>query len=287
MSVLVAGRPLSLDDAESFLQPRELDVLVPTADRPTELGVTLSGLAGQDTGVRFGVVVSDQSQQACDWTHPAVATMVRVLRHKGHRVLLRQHLPRRGLAEHRAFLLSNSRARYVLFLDDDVWLEPSAVRTMYEAITELRCGFVGNFPHGLSYVDDRRPEQQAYFQLWHTAPEPEEFGPDDPQWNRALVHTAANLMHVTDSLRLPPEEWRAYKVAWLGACVLFDRLKLTSVGGYDFWREVPAEHAGEDVAAQLRVIRRFGAAGVVPSRAYHLESPTTVVDRSVQCHQVL
>jgi len=287
MTATVAGRPLDLGEVETFGRQRELDILVPTADRAAELAVTLAGLAAQDTGARYGIVVSDQSAGAASWSHPAAATMVRVLRRSGHTVLLRRHLPRRGLAEHRAFLLGHSRADYVLFLDDDVWLEPPAVGTMLAAIKRLRCGFVGNFPHGLSYADDHRPQFHGFFQPWEGTPDPEDFGPSDPQWHRARVHDAANLLHITEKLRVPPGEWRAYKVAWLGACVLYDRAKLTAAGGYDFWPQVPPEHAGEDIVAQLRLLRRHGGAGLVPSRAYHLESPTTVTDRRVECHEVV
>ena len=82
--------------------------------------------------------------------------MVRALRHRGHPVLLTRRLPRRGLAEHRAYLLAASAARYVLCLDDDVWLEPGTLRRLVTAIEELGCGFVGNAVHGLSYADDVR-----------------------------------------------------------------------------------------------------------------------------------
>lgn len=146
---------------------------------------------------------------------------------------------------------------------------------------------IGNFPHGLSYADDHRPWQEEAYQPWHGRPVPERFGAGDPQWERARLHSAANLLHVAEALRLPPDRWRAYKIAWLGACVLYDRAKLVASGGYDFWRRVPAEHVGEDVVAQLQVMRRYGGAGLVPSHAYHLESPTTVCDRRVECHEVL
>jgi glycosyltransferase involved in cell wall biosynthesis len=275
-------RPLDPGSPRTFRQPRDLDVLVPTRNRPAELAVTLSGLAAQD-GEPFGVVVSDQSDGAPAWEHAAVAGTVRILRHRGHPVLLRRHLPRRGLAEQRAFLLARSQARYVLFLDDDVWLEPGTVDRLLVAIQELRCGFVGSFPHGLSYVDDHRPEQEKAYEEWTGRPVPERIRPRGPQWRRANVHAAANLLHVTQRLDLAPGQWRAYKVAWLGACVLYDRSALVAAGGYDFWTRVPPDHSGEDAAAQLRVLARAGGAGVLPSGAYHLETPTTVPDRRMEC----
>ncbi|MGC9669173.1 glycosyltransferase [Planosporangium sp. 12N6] len=279
------SRALDPGDPEAFTRPRELDVLVPTRNRPAELAATLAGLAAQDAG--FGLAVSDQSDGDPAWAHPAVAGLVRVLRHAGHPVLLGQHLPRRGLAEHRGHLLARSRARYVLFLDDDIWLEPGAVARMLTAIRELGCGFVGNAPHGLSYAGEHRPHQEATFALWDGPVRPEVLEVRGPEWGRHTVHNAANLLHLTDRLGLRPGEWRAYKIAWVGACVLYDRAKLLAVGGYDFWSRVPAVHAGEDVVVQLRVQAAYGGAGIVPSGAYHLESPTTVPDRDVQCFDLV
>jgi hypothetical protein len=69
--------------------------------------------------------------------------------------------------------------------------------------------------------------------------------------------------------------------------VLYDRRALVEVGGFGFWRDLPAEHAGEDVLAEQRVMERFGGAGILPSGAVHLESPTTVPDRSVVADSVL
>jgi hypothetical protein len=70
-------------------------------------------------------------------------------------------------------------------------------------------------------------------------------------------------------------------VAWIGGCVLYDVAALRSVGGFDFWEELPAAHAGEDVLAQLRVMARFGGCGLLPSGAYHQELPTTLTERAV------
>jgi hypothetical protein len=284
--VPVSVRPLDLGTRAAFRTPRELDVLIPTRHRPAELAVTLSGLAAQ-SGVTFGVAVSDQSDGPASWSHPAAGAMVRVLRHRGRPVLLTRRLPRRGLAEHRAYLLDQSLARYVLCLDDDVWLEPGTVARMVSAIRELRCGFVGNALHGLSYRDDRRPDTHGRYQEWCGRPEPERLEPGTEEWERVHLHSAANLLHVTESLNLAPGEWRAYKVSWIGGCVLYEREKLLAAGGFDFWRRLPPDHQGEDVAAQLAVMREYGGTGIVPSGAYHLESPTTVTDRRVDAWRLL
>ncbi|MFI2665706.1 glycosyltransferase family 2 protein [Micromonospora carbonacea] len=262
-------------------------MLIPTRNRPAELAVTLAGLAAQEGVAGFGVVVSDQSDGDPAYAHPAAATMVRALRHRGHPVLLTRRLPRRGLAEHRAYLLAASAARYVLCLDDDVWLEPGTLRRLVTAIGELGCGFVGNAVHGLSYVDDVRPQTHRHYEEWAGRPVPERVRPGTPQWQRASIHSAANLLHVTEGLRLPAGAWRAYKVSWVGGCVLYDRAALVDSGGFDFWRRVQPNHQGEDVAAQLAVLERHGGAGVLPSGAYHLESPTTVTDRDVEAWEVV
>jgi GT2 family glycosyltransferase len=278
-------RPIDPGDPAAFTADRDLDILVPTRNRPAELAATLAGLAAQEAD--FGVVVSDQSDGGPAWHHDAVAGMVRILRHRGHPVLLSRHLPVRGLAEHRAHLLAQSLARYVLFVDDDVWLEPGSVARLRAAIEKLGCGFVGNAPHGLSYVDDHRPEQEKPYQEWTGRPMPERIEPHGREWTRATVHSAANLLHIQQRLALRPGDWRAYKLSWLGACVLFDHAKLRSVRGYDFWPQVPVEHGGEDVLVQLRMLARYGGAGILPSGAYHLETPTTVESRDTECFDIV
>lgn len=282
----MSTRPLDPGADSAFRAERDVDVLIPTRHRPVELAVTLTGLAAQ-TGVPFGVVVSDQSDADPDWAHPAVASVVRILRHHGHPVLLTRRLPRRGIAEHRDSLLARSAARHVLFLDDDVWLEPGTVTRMLTAISELGCGFVGQALHGLSYVDDVRPEVHRRYEEWSGPPEPEWLEPGTDGWERVHLHSAANLLHVTAGLRLRPGDWRAYKVSWIGGCVLYDRAKLLDVGGFGFWDRLPPDHQGEDAAAQLAVMRRYGGAGIVPSGAYHLESPTTVTERRVEAWELL
>ncbi|GAA4023794.1 glycosyltransferase family A protein [Allokutzneria multivorans] len=257
-----------------------IDVLIPTRDRPAELATTLAGLAAQE-GPDFAVTISDQSDGAPDYACPAAASMVRVLRHKGKHVSLVRNLPRRGLAQQRAFLLAGGRAPHVLFLDDDVWLEPGTLARLHKAITLLRCGFVGSAVQGLSYVDDVRPGELEPYEEWAGPPVPELVEPGSAEWERWTLHNAANPTHLAQRLDLRQGDWRAYKVAWVGGCVLFDRARLEEVGGFDFWAELPEEHSGEDVLVQRRVMARAGGAGILPSGAVHLEAPTTVPGREV------
>ena len=97
---------------------------------------------------------------------------VRLLTLHGHRVFPHKHLPRRGIAEQRQFLLEQSNSYYVLYLDDDLILEPDLVERLMRAISEEQCGFVGSAPIGLSYVNDERPEQQS-IELWDGPVRPE------------------------------------------------------------------------------------------------------------------
>ncbi|GGM36611.1 hypothetical protein GCM10012275_04760 [Longimycelium tulufanense] len=263
-----------------------IDILVATRDRPVELATALSGLAAQP-GAPFRVLVSDQSDTEPSYATPPARAMARVLRAGGHPVEWGQHLPRRGIAEHRAHLLASSSAPYVLFLDDDVWLEPGTVHRLHRAIQVLGCGFVGAAVQGLSYLDDVRPRELAPYEEWDGPVRPERVEPGSPAWQRWTLHNAANPAHLAQRRKLRPGQWRAYKVAWVGGCVLYDRAALEAVGGFDFWRRLPPEHSGEDVLAQWRVMATRGGAGILPSGAVHLESPTTVPHRPVNAFEVI
>ena len=255
-----------------------VDVLIPTCGRKTGLAVTLTSLYGQ-TFRDFAVVISDQSpDDACSIDSIEIQTVVRALRRRGHRVELHRHLPRRGLAEQRHFLLERSAARYAHFIDDDVLLDPETLERMVAVIEREGCGFVGCPATGLEYLDDVRPDQQ-HIELWHGPVEPEPFGPDEIPWDRHKVNNAANPLHLEARLWDGGAPVR-YKVAWVGgANVLFDREKLLAVGGFGFWDRLPPEHAGEEVVVQFLLLNRFGGCGILPAGTYHLGLPTTVADR--------
>ncbi len=263
-----------------------VDVLIPTVGRTTELAVTLAGLAAQDDPP-FDVTVSDQSPSFASDRNPSVQAMVRVLRAQGRRVSLVHRPERRGLAEQRQFLLDRATAPLVLFLDDDVWLEPGLLARLQSALRSLGCGFVGSAVQGLSFLADRRPHEASAFEAWSGRVEPESVRPGTRAHDRWPLHNAANLAHIAETLGIARDHWLAYKVAWVGACVLYDREALVSVGGFDFWHALPESHSGEDVAAQWRVMERFGGAGIVPSGAVHLEAPTSIVDRRVDAARTL
>ena len=149
----------------------DVDVLIPTWERPAALAVTLACLVGQSfRGVR--VVVCEQSEGRDPFAFPEVLAVVRVLRLRGHGVELHRHLPRRGLAEHRQYLLDRVRPRFCLFLDDDVILEGDMLERLRATILEEGCGLVGCGLIGPSFADDVRPEQQG-FEPWHGPVQPE------------------------------------------------------------------------------------------------------------------
>lgn len=266
-----------------------VDVLIPTYRRPAALAVTMTSLTAQ-TMPRFRVVVSDQTDDdAAEGDIAAngeLLTAVRLLRARGRPVELHRHLPRRGLAEHRQYLLDQARAPYALFLDDDVLCEPDLLARLLRVIREQGCGFVGAPLIGLSHLEDVRPHQQG-IEIWDGPVRPESIRPGDAAWQRHHLHSAANPWHVQQRLGATDDDPVLYKVAWVGGCVLYDVAKLRAVGGFSFWPDLPAEHCGEDVLAQLRVMGRFGGCGVLPSGAYHQQLPTTVPDRSVDAPLVL
>lgn len=271
--------------AHGDLPPARVDVLIPTCDRCAGLAVTLTSLFAQQFS-DFRVVISDQGESSRADESAEVKAVLRLLVARGIEVEIHRHLPRQGLAEQRDFLLRQAHAPYALFLDDDVIVEPDLIGRLVEAIREQRCGFVGSALIGMSYVADERPQQQR-IEFWDGPVEPEEVTPGMPAWERHHLHSAANLYHVQRRLGLRPEAQRLYRVAWIGGCVLFDTAKLRETGGFEFWTELPPEHCGEDVLAQMRVMARYGGCGVIPSGAYHQELPTTVPRRDVDAPYVL
>jgi glycosyltransferase involved in cell wall biosynthesis len=255
-----------------------VDVLIPTMRRKTGLCVVLTSLFAQSF-TNFDVTVSDQTPEGEDYLDSVeVQTLVRALRWRGHRVTLHRHLPARGMAEQRNFLLEQSRAPYVHFIDDDVLLEPGTMQRMLTVLQQERCGFVGCPATGLEYLHDVRPHQQN-IELWQGPVRPEPFEPDNLPWDRHLINNAANPLHLEQQLAADGRPVR-YKLAWVGgANVLFDREKLLSVGGFSWWERLPPKHAGEEVVAQFLLIRKYGGCGILPSGTYHLGLPTNVADR--------
>jgi glycosyltransferase involved in cell wall biosynthesis len=255
-----------------------VDILIPTYRRKTGLAITLTSLLAQ-TFTDFDVIVSDQS--ADDETYLdsiEIQTLARALRWHGHGVKLLQHLPRRGMAEQRNFLLEQSSAPYAHYLDDDVLLDPPVLERMLRVMQGERCGFVGCAATGLGYLDDFRPHQQR-IELWEGPVAPEPFEPESLPWERHYVNNAANPLHLQQQLVRGNGIVR-YKVAWVGgANVLYDRAKLLDVGGFSWWKRLPPEHAGEEAVAQFLLIRKYGGCAILPSGTYHLGLPTNVEDR--------
>lgn len=262
----------------------EIDILIPTFDRPAALAVTLTSLLAQSAP--FRVVVSDQGEPPAA-ERGEVRAVARALMAAGHPIEFHRHLPRLGMAEQRQFLLDRARSEWLLYLDDDLILEPGVVPATQEALHSSGAGFAGRAVIGLSYLDDVRPHEQA-IEFWKGPVRPERVRPGTAAWQRHRLHNAANLWHVQQRLGLTRiERQRPYRVAWIGGCVMFRASRLRAVGGFGFWRRLPLHHSGEDVLAQLRVMARFGGFGLIPSAVYHQELPTSLPRRDADAPLLL
>jgi glycosyltransferase involved in cell wall biosynthesis len=261
-----------------------LTVLLPTSGRSCSVAMTLASLTSQDYPY-FQVVIAEQNAVSVGRLKTVKAAM-RLLEHQGRPVTLYQNMPKQGLGQQRQFLLEQATSAFVVYIDDDLILEPWVLTHLMETILREGCGLVGSAPIGLSYYRDIRPEEQA-IEFWETPVVPEVIRPGGALWQRHKLHNAANLYHVANTFALTPETYRSYKIAWVGGCVLYDRQKLLASGGFSFWNKLPATHVGEDVYAELQVIKRFGGCGLIPSGVYHLELATTVSERKVDAPYTL
>jgi len=236
--------------------------------------MTLTGVAAQ-TIRDVRVIVADQSQEPVTDSQ-VVQTLGRVITARGGSVEWYYREPMHGIAEQRDFLLKQSTARAVLYLDDDVLMEPWVVERLLDTLDSEHCGFVGAFPAGLSHLDDVRPEQQI-IEYWDRPVSPEAVDPGSAQWERWQLHRAANLYHLAQSVpcdALP----RLYKVAWIASCVMYDREKLLEVGGFSFWPRLPRYHSGEEVLVQNLLMRRWGGCAILPSGTYYSQVSSTVLN---------
>ena len=256
----------------------KVSILIPTYNRTDALIATLTTLCSQ-TFREFDVIISDQSDEFIA-EHKTIKTIKRLLEFHGNPVKIFANFPRRGIAHQRQFLLANSDGTYSLFLDDDVVLEPDALERMVKALRDEGVGFAGMALIGLSYLTDVKPHQQN-IEFWEEKVEPEVIRPGTEKWHRYPLHNAANIHHVAKRLDIRPEQQKKYKIAWLGGCTLYDTAKLKETGGFDFWEQLPENHCGEDVLAQIRLMEKYGGFGILPSGAYHLELPTTIDKREV------
>jgi len=264
---------------------KDISILIPTFNRSKALAVTLTSLYYQHEK-NFDIIVSDQSEEGQLQADPTIQTIMRLLNLKGNTVSIVQNLPRKGMAQQRQFLLDNSNSTYSLFLDDDLILEPYVIQNMKESLQKFDCGFIGSAVIGLSYKNDLRPHQQL-IEFWEGEIQPETIIPGSSHWERYTLHNAANVFHVQQQLNITHDDPKFYKVAWVGGCVMYQTKKLKEVGGFQFWKDLPEEHCGEDVLAQLRVMKKYGGCGILPSGVYHQEIATSIPERKINAPEFL
>jgi glycosyltransferase involved in cell wall biosynthesis len=251
----------------------QVDILLPTCNRQESLILTLSGVASQ-TFQDYHLIVADQSEEPAA-NSPVVQSLLRIIEARGGTHEWHYRVPSLGIAEQRHFLVNQASSKMILYLDDDVWMEPWVLQKMVDELNHQKCAFIGAFPAGLSFKDDVRPTQQV-IEYWEGPVEPEAVEPESPEWERAHLHRAANLYHVAQNLQRG--ESYLYKVAWIASCILYDHQKVLDVGGYKFWNRLPRYHSGEEVLLQNLLMRRWGGASLIPSGTYYSEVPSTVLN---------
>jgi len=257
-----------------------VDVLIPTCNRKTALAVTLTGLLAQ-TYRDYAVIIADQTAHEPYLQDGELVTLYRALELQGHPVRTLVNLPPRGMAQQRQFLLDHAEAPLVHYLDDDVLLGPTMLERMVQVLESEACGFVGAAVSGLRHIDSLRPEDLEPFEPWIGPVRPEPHTWATIPWTRYRLHIRDNPLHLTRRYASDGHTVR-YKVAWVGANVLYDRRKLESVGAFHWWVELPPNHSGEEVLVQLLLARRYGGCGILPAEAYHLQLPSNVPDRDVK-----
>lgn len=262
----------------------QVDVLVPTINRIENLSLTLLSLYYQDFK-DFRVIISNQGSLP-EFSESKTLKTIFNLHKKNKREILVFNHKKKGLAEQRQFLLELARSPYILFLDDDVILETFVLKKMFKAIKKFKCGFVGQALIGLSFLGQKRKEEEK-IEFWEKNVKPEKIIPNRKGWQRHRLHNAANVYHLQERMKISFENPKPYKIAWLGGCVLYDRKKLVSSGGFSFWKKVPKKHSGEDVQAEIQVMEKFGGCGLLPSGAYHLETETTIKERKTNIPEYL
>jgi glycosyltransferase involved in cell wall biosynthesis len=261
----------------------KVSILIPTYNRMNALIATLTSVTAQ-TFRDFGVIISDQSDLFVG-DDGTIQTLQRLFELHGNPCSILQNLPKQGIAQQRQFMLDRSNGDYCLFLDDDIILEADALDRMVKALEEEEAGFTGMAPIGLSYRSDVRPQQQS-IEFWEGKVKSEVIRPRTAEWNRYLLHNAANILHVSENLKLSPSAQKKYKIAWVGGCILYNTAKLKETGGFNFWQGLPENHCGEDVLAQMRLMEKYGGFGIIPSGAIHLELPTTIPVREVNAPEL-
>jgi hypothetical protein len=244
-----------------------VDVLIPTTGPPASLGATLSSLVNQRYP-SFRVMATWPPLDEAD--EPELSGLVRLLETGGHPVrFVDARAPTRDGGRVQA-LLDLVAAEYVFVVDDGIFLEADLLGRLVGGLRASGGALLGSSVVDLRFRDEHRPDEEV-IEFWDGPVRPEEIGADSRAWARRKVHRGANMQHLRE--RLPRTRDRLYHVADIGGCVLYDTAKLRSVGGFRPLRahgRHPSIPLSTTSATQLRLLDRYGGAGLFPSGAYRL-----------------
>ncbi len=139
----------------------QISIVVPTLNRTRYLADALASLVAQSSGDWEAVVVDDGSDPPVDreWLRSQL---------EGREFQLIRHPSPRGVAAAKNAGAAAACGELITFLDDDDWLEDSAVadiQAIYRAHPELSCLFLGVRMQGIYAEGARRSQAQALASL--------------------------------------------------------------------------------------------------------------------------
>jgi GT2 family glycosyltransferase len=243
-SRLVTGNLQSLDRRKNVsqgLDKPKISIILLNRDKPILTRLAAVAAASSDLGVSFEILCVDNGSTA---ENLAILRQAEV----GMRLL---ELPEnKGFGEANNLAASEARGEFLLFLNNDAFLRPAAIRELLKAFLNMSdCGAAGAV---LRWPDGRIQEAGCSLCEDGTAIR---HGRDEPHFR-------------TDSLRrFQPVDYVS------GACLLIRRQVFLEIGGFDPVYS-PAYYEDTDLCMRLR---DKGKSVYLASRAecYHIENATS------------
>ena len=228
-------------NVSSLQKAPRVSIILLNRDKPLMTRVAAMAASSSKPGVPFEILCVDNGSSAENLATLRKAEVgMRFLEFPGNK----------GFGEANNLAASEARGEFLLFLNNDAFLKPEAIRKMLQAFQNTSdCGAVGAV---LRYPDGKIQEAGCGLHEDGTALR---HGQDDPAFSAPLLPAFHKVDYVS------------------GACLLVRRQEFLEIGGFDPIYS-PAYYEDTDLCMRLRV---KGKTVYLASRAecYHIENATS------------